>query len=77
MNNNNDDVCVTTVMVVEVLHGPVLIVRLEDPHDLDNHTTQPEAILSYVLSYHETNVTIIRTITVYGLACKLVLYHHA
>ena len=68
----------TTIVVVEALHGPFLMVRHEDLSDLDKGTIQPLSILfCNALPCRETNVAAIQSIAVNVVTCKLILNHHA
>jgi hypothetical protein len=62
------------VVVVEMLHGPMLIIQLKHLCDLDDPSSP---ILSYhIVPCHKINATSIITITVDGVNHMFMLHHH-
>ena len=77
-NRLNNSISITTVVVVQASHRPVLMIRREDDCDRHDSTIQePTIISSRILPCGETNTTTIRTVAVDCVTCELVFHHHA
>lgn len=78
LNRLNNSISITTVVVVQVLNRPVLMILHEDSCDLHDSTTQePTIISSGILPCGETNTTTIQTIAVDCVTNRLAFHHHA
>ena len=76
-NRLNNSISLTTIVVVQASHNPVLMIRCEDGCDLHNSTIQELTIISsHVLPCGKTNMTTIQTVAVDCVTSELVFHHH-
>ena len=77
-NRLNNSISITTVIVVQASHRPVLMIWCEDGGDLHDSIIQEQTIISSrVLPCGETNATTIRTVAVDCVTRELMYHHHA